>query len=349
MKVLKFNDAENSLKVQIDSFDDLYLMARLISKDDKVEGRSFRRFKPSEDDKGEQKEVYIKINVEKTDLDKGANKLRLTGKIISGHPEEFIKFNSYHTINVGQRDIITIEKQEWKDYIIRRIKQAVADTKKPKLGVIAIDDEKATIAYIKGYGIDIISEIYSHLSKRLKEADFAKARDAYFDEIISSINNMEVDIVVIAGPGFMKDDIKKYIEEKRISTGKKLLYVTASDAERSGVREAAHSNAVLNAIEQDHLKDEFILLNTFMNGIQVNASFYGYENVKKALEEYKAGIVIVNDNVLNDKDIQTLLDIADMNKVPINIFNSDDEAGQQLSNFKSIAAISKQMISRMST
>ena len=344
MKVLKFNDAENTLKVQLDSFDDLYLMARIIAGGDTVEGKGLRRFRPNETDEGEQKEVFIKIQVEKTELDKGSGKLRVNGKIVSGRPEEFIRLNSYHTLNVGQTDVIEIHKEVWKDYILSRIKQAVRDTRKPRLGVIAMDDEKATIAYVKGYGVDVITEIYSHLSKRLKEKDFEKQRNAYFDTLIDDIRRMEIDIVVVAGPGFMKDDIKKYMEDKGVSTGKRLIFVQASDAERSGVREAAHSQAVMAALEQDILRDEFSLLNLFLRAMQVNAGWSGIEKVRASLQDYSSGVVLVNDSVLNDSSMQEVLDIADMNKVEIKIFNSEDEAGQQLSNFRNIASIAKQML-----
>ncbi len=344
MRIIKFNQDESSLKVQIDSFDDLYLMERVVGRGDNVESRSFRRFRAHETDIGEQKEVVIKINVEKLELDKGAGKLRFTGKIISGHPEEFVKLSSYHTINVGEKDVIEIQKTTWKEYILKRIKQAVLDTKKPRLGVVALDEEKATIAYVKGYGIDIITEIYSHLSKRLKEADFSKQKEIYFKDVIKAISNMPVEIIVIAGPGFTKDNIKKYMENNEISLGKKIVYVPVSDSERSGVREAAKSDEVSKIITQEHIRNEFQLLNKFLSGLNFNASAYGVEQVMDQLNEYKSGVVLVNDNMLNDEKIQQVLDCADARKVEISIFNSDDEAGMQLANFKGLASIAKSML-----
>ena len=56
------------------------------------------------------------------------------------------------------------------------------------------------MSYIKGYGIEVVSELYSRLSKRMKEKDFEKAREKYFETIIAAVKNMSVDMVVIAGP-----------------------------------------------------------------------------------------------------------------------------------------------------
>lgn len=344
MRVIRFNDIANTLKLQPDSFDDLYLLARILNAGDVVEGRSFRRFQNSEGEKGEQKEVFLKISLEKAELDRNAERLRLTGKIISGRPEELIKIGSYHTINIGPGDELSITKKEWKDYVLKRIKEAVQDTKKVKFGAIAMDDEKATIANIHGYGIEIIAEVYSHLSKRMKEQDYEKARKEYFDELIKIIRNMKVDTVVVAGPGFTREDFKRYIASMRVDMGKRLLFVPASDAERSGIREAIQSPELAKFFEHEQLKKEFHLLNIFMQSLQLGNACFGLESVEGSIDGYNAGIVLVNDELLNNEEVQRVLDKADKQKVKIEIFNSNDEAGMQLAGFKGIASISKNAI-----
>ena len=339
MRVIRLNSVSNALKLVPESFDDLYLLAMIIASGDSVEGKSTRRFRPSEGDKGEQKDVMVKLVIERTEIDKNSGRLRLSGKIIAGHPEEFVVMGSYHTLSVGAGDIIDIQKGEWKDYILKRIKQAVADSKKPRLGIIVLDDEKAVVSYIKGYGIDIVSELYSRLSKKMKEKDFEKQREQYFKDVISAIKNLSVDIVVMAGPGFTKDDIKKYMEDKGIETGKKLVYTTASDAERSGIREAMQSEAVSKVLQNEHVKREFSYLNDFLAGLRSGSSFYGIEGIKANIDSKRIGVVLVNDSVLNDENVKELLDYADKHGVKIEIFNADDDAGIQLANFKNIAGL----------
>ncbi|HVA82672.1 MAG TPA: mRNA surveillance protein pelota [Candidatus Aquilonibacter sp.] len=343
MHVLKTISATSTLRLKPDSFDDLYLIERIIAVGDNIESKSYRRFRANETDVGEQKEVTIKIAVEKVELDKGASMLRFTGKILWGRPEEFIRLQSYHTINIGIGDILDIQKEEWKDYILKRIKQAVADSKKPRIGVAAVDDEKATTAYIRGYGIEIITELYSKLSKRMKEKDFEAGKEKYFLEIINAIKNMKVEIVAVAGPGFTREDIKKYINDKGIKIEKRLVYIPASDAERGGIREAMQSDAITQLLAQEQVKKEFELLNKFLTGLKLNASYFGIDQVRESLESYAASVVMVNDSVLNDKNLQEVLDLADMQKVKLEIFNSLDDAGMQLANFKNIASLSKRL------
>ena len=132
MKVIHFNDESGEMKVRPDSFDDLYLLAIVISPGDMVESESTRKFRAGEGDTGEQKKVVVKLSVEKLEVDKNAARLRLAGKIVSGRPEEFVRMGSYHTLNVAVGDVIKIWKAEWKDYILNRLKQAVIASGKPR-------------------------------------------------------------------------------------------------------------------------------------------------------------------------------------------------------------------------
>lgn len=268
MRVIRFNRVSGAVKVEPESFDDLYLLAIIISKGDMAEARSYRRFKASESDVGEQKEVTVKIEVEKVEIDKAAGRLRLIGTIKEGRPSEFVTLQSHHTINVASGDMIDIFKEEWKEYILKRLRQAQQESRKPRLGVIVLDDEKALLSYIKGYGIDIIAELYSHLSKRMKEKEFEKQRVQYFDEIIKAVGNMLVEIVVIAGPGFTKDDLKKYISANNIEIKKRLFYAPASDAERSGIREVMRSSSVGSILENEHVKREFEQISAFLGELR---------------------------------------------------------------------------------
>ena len=337
MKILGFNQISNEMRLEPESFDDLYLLAVVINAGDTIEGKSTRRFKPSEGDRGEQKDIRVKLSVEKAEVDRSAFRLRVSGKIVDGSPLEFISMGSYHTLNVEPRDIISVHKDEWKGYIMRRLKEAVAEAKKPRLGIVAIDEEKASFAYIKGYGIDIFSEIYSKLSKKMNEKEYKKQKESFFDSVISTVGNMPVDVVVIGGPGFTKEDMKKYMDGVRKSIEKRVSYVQASDAERSGIREIMQSEAVAKLLENERVKKEFWYLNMFLSGLVSGRAAYGAENIRDRIDDLK--LVMVNDNVLNDQGVKKTLDLADSKGVKIEIFNSGDDAGMQLVRFKGIAAI----------
>lgn len=341
MKIIKFYESEGTLKLKPENLEDLWVIERILFKGDFAKSETKRRFRPEEGDKGELKEVVIRIGVEKVELDKAASRLRITGKIVEGRPIEYIKKNSYHTLNIASGDELYITKTVWHDYLINVLKNAVKDSKRPRLGIVVIDEEKALSAYVLGYGIEFGRETYSHLSKRLSPKDFQEQQKKYFRTISDIIAGMRVDTVLVAGPGFTKDDIKKYMEENGITKklAKNLIFESVSNSERSGVYELIKSETVGRILEKERIRLEFIMMEQFLKGLEVGKSVYGIENVKRSLELHAVTSMIVNDSVLSLPEIQNLLNLAENDGVTIEVFNSSDEVGEQLHSFKDIAAI----------
>ncbi len=338
MKVIKFYEASNSLKVRADSIEDLWAIQRIVFEGDLVKSESVRRFKGNEGDTGELKDVVIRLKVEKSELDKTAVRLRFMGKIVEGRPLEYVKLNSYHTLNIAPEDTLEITKSEWPDYLIEVVKNAVKNSKKPRLGIIAIDDEKALPAYLYGYGLNFKDEIYSRLSKRMSPKDFAEQQKKWYDEIFEVITNMDTDIVVIAGPGFTKDELKKYGTEKGImkKITKKFFFLKISNVERTGIYELIKSDDVAEILQGERMRQEFKLMGEFLEGLGSGRSKSGIAEVGKALDNYEAGTILVNDSVLSDSKVRELLGDAEKRKIKIEIFNADDEVGRQLHSFKDV-------------
>ncbi len=338
MKILKFYRAEGIIKLLPNTLDDLWTMQRVIFTGDAVSGKSLRRFRGNETDEGELKEIYVTLLVEKTELDKTAQRLKVLGKILDGKPLEYVRLNSYHTLNVAPNDAVEIRKERWPAYLVSVLEGAVSDTHKPRLGVIAVDDEKALPAYLLGYGIEFRDEVYSRLSKRMSSKDYQEAEKKYFEEIISIIRNMEVNTVIIAGPGFTKDQVRSYMENAGTmkTLGKNILFKSTSNVERSGVYELIRSDEVSGILDKEKIRDEFILMEEFLKGLQLGKSKHGCAAVIDALESYEASNVIVNDSVLGKSDYQKALSVAEKMKAKVTVFNSSDEVGQQLSGFEDI-------------
>ncbi len=341
MKIIKFYESSGSLKLRADSIEDLWAIERIVFDGDLVKSESLRKFKRHEGDEGEMKTVVIRLRVEKSELDKNAVRLRFMGKIVEGRPLEYVKLNSYHTLNIAPGDTLEITKADWPDYLIQVVKNAVKNSRKPRLGIIAIDDEKAIPAYLYGYGLSFKDEVYSRLSKRMSQKEFTEQQNKYFNEILEIAGNMSSDIIVMAGPGFTKDDLKKYAEEKGLlkKIPKRILFFKTSNVERPGVYELIKSDEVESLLEGERVRQEFKLMAGFLEGLASSRSKSGMEQVGKALDNYEARTVLVNDSVLGNPEVRKLLGEAEKRNIKIEIFNADDEIGRQLHAFKDIGCM----------
>jgi protein pelota len=330
------------MKVKIETAEDLWSLQRIVFQNDIIKGESERKFKPEDGSKGDLKKVFITLRLEKSELDKSAIRLRLSGKIMDAKPLEYVRLNSYHTINAAPGDIIEIVKEKWPGYVVQVVRSAVSDTKKPRLGLMVMDEEKTLPAYLLGYGVEFKSDIYSSLSKRMSQKDFTEQQNKYYEKILAVAGNMDVDTIVMAGPGFTREDVQKYGTDKGIiqKMGKRLVFYKVSNSERSGIYELIRSDAVAKLLEKERIRTEFLLMEKFLSGLSSQSSKHGIENVKEMIDDGLADIVIVNDSFIGRPDAQAVLALAEKEGVKIEVFNSEDEVGQQLHSFGDIAVLS---------
>ncbi len=341
MKILKYYRDESKFSIMVETFEDLWTLERIIFKGDLVKTKSLRRYKPNETDVGELKDVIIEVNVEKTELDKNASRLRVLGKIVYGKPMDYISLNSHHTLNIAPGDKLEITKTEWDQYIIDLLERSVKESRRPKLGIVLVDDEKAISAKILGYGIEFGNEIYNNLSKNLSSKEYDEYQTKFFNKIIDLINNMGVNKVVLGGPGFTKDNIKAYIDnsvDKKVNNVE-IILKNVSNTEKSGVYELIKNDEIKKLMEDELIRSEFSLMEEFLKGLTSGSSKYKIENVNEAIDNYEADTILVNDDLIDELDIKNLLNKAEQYRINIKIFNSLDEAGQQLKAFGGIASI----------
>lgn len=322
-----------------ENLDDLWHLDKIIEEGDELEARSYRVYKPTEDSKGERKPITVRINCEKIEFSKYGDSLRVTGKIISGKPEEFVQIGNYHTINVEIENHLLIQKEKWTKFQLDRIKKAISETKRPRLGIILIDNEKALVSYLRGYGVEHSHELYSDRSKRDKNPE--EKLQKFYAEITKQIENIQAEKIIIAGPGFAKDELKEYIQIKYPELLKKLIFEKVSSSERSAVKELMNSGAVSQAIGEHQAEKEQLLINKLKENIgkDTGLAIYGLKEIENALNcKAVAQILVIDDLIRQKPDIKQLLENAEKNKVEIEIFSSDGEAGTELKGIGGLAA-----------
>ncbi|MBU0586445.1 mRNA surveillance protein pelota [Candidatus Micrarchaeota archaeon] len=335
MRIVKIDKKNNEIIVIPETLDDLWHLERIVEVGDFVESRTFRSVKLGTSE--ERKPVFIRIQVEKIEFAKFANRLRLTGKIVQGSPAEFIQMGKYHTIEAEKDGKITLIKK-WKQHHIKRLKEAEKEAKRPRIRIIVMDDEKALTALVMGYGIEFGPEI--HCEARKRDEKFEEKKLKYYSEIMTEMERHE-EKCIVAGPGFEKDNFKKYLGKKNPELLKKIVFETVSYAERTGVNELLKRGLVGRLIGEARIETEAAIIERLMVHINKDDGLaeYGFERVKNAIEMGAAEIVLVLDEGLrNDKSIEELVEVAEKSSVVV-IFSSEAEPGQQLKGLGNVAAI----------
>ncbi|OIO20774.1 mRNA surveillance protein pelota [Candidatus Micrarchaeota archaeon CG1_02_47_40] len=339
MKILKTNLREGILKLIPENTEDLYHIERVLVSPDHILSKTWRRWKPSENDAGQKVMVDIELEAEKIEFSQELNRLRITGKIISGTPEEYVQRGQYHTIDVETGFPFSIKK-EWKNYQIERLKKAVRESKKPKVEMLVLDDEKALFATLTGIGISWGVEIESRASKR--DEKFSQKQSEYYGNIMALLEKAKAEKIIIAGPGFTKDNIKKFISMKAPQLLKRITFDSVSYAERSGISELLARGTVAKIAQENEIELQSQLIEKFTEYVarEKGLAAWGVEDVKKAIEYSAISDLLVLDSVLRKrKDVEKIVEGAEKAGAKLHIFSEETPPGEKLAGFSGLAAI----------
>jgi len=337
---VSINQTTGEARLTPESDEDIWHIERVLEPGDVVKSRSLRRFKPSEGESGDKRAVTVELIAEKVEFHEGTGKLRVTGKIRGGNPEEYVQIGSYHTIEIMPGEQLTIQKS-WKKYQLDRLKQAQSESRRPKLAIVVMDDEKATIALVKGYGVRLVCEIENKASKRDSQKVFQQAVNKYYGAIMAKISKYKHRIIV-AGPGFDKDNFKKFVAGEDEELLKRLSFESCSNSEISGIYELMRHGIVSKMAGQERAVRELSLITDFVSAASKEDGLvaYGRKAVNAAVEFGAVENMLVNDELLRaDKDIEVLVNkFEESTGLQAHVFNSQEYAGKQLEGFGGIAA-----------
>jgi len=342
MRIIFRDDKEGSVKLSIDNLDDLWHIYNIVKPGDLVYGVSFRSLEKSSDmirsKKSEKVKVYLGIRVENLEFQKFSDRLRIHGIIVSGDEG----LNSYHTLNYTMNDTIKIVKERWNRIVIDRIEHAVKESKKPILIITSVDDESATIAYLRSYGIQIMGEIKSgHSGKMYKE----KKRDImgeFFGNITSMISSLwhEGVSVVIIGPGFTASELVNKIRQENMPFSSMTVYEASAHSGKVGIYEAIKRGIIKKIDVDNRLSLEIEVVEKFMEMLAKNKNVaYGSDEVKRASEMGAVDILLVTDRIIWNEDVQYLMKNCEKEKSTVMVISTEHESGRMIENLGGIAAI----------
>lgn len=338
MRIVHLDRKTGEMKLQIDTLDDMWHLDKIIGPGDEVEAHTMRTYKVGT--KEEKKPVIIRVKTERVEFAKSANRLRILGPIVWGEPEEYVQMGRHHTIDVGTGDRLKITKI-WKNHEIKRLQEAEKESKRPKIRIIVMDEEKALNAMLRAYGVDYGAEFYSSGSK--KGDDYEKAEMEYFGKIMAEIDR-QPEKFIVAGPGFAKDNLKAFITKRKPELLKRIVFENVSYAERSGVNELFNKGIIEKIMGEERFETEMKLMEELLTEVykDTGRAVYGLVEVRKAAEAYAVKKILVLDEYLRkDKEAEAVVDMADTNKAEIVIFSSEGDAGAKLKGFGKIAALLK--------
>ena len=329
-----------------ESLDDLWHLSHVVEPGDRVAGDTTRRIQREDeqlrDTGGEREHLWAEIGVDTVEFAKFANRLRVGGEIVDCSRED--QLGHHHTLNVETQTEVEVEKV-WKPDQEERIEAAVEATDNPDVAVATVEEGQAYVHTVAQYG----TEERASLTGTTGKGEFARSREELFAELTDVLGRLDADAVILAGPGFTKQDAMDYIEENEPELAGLVTTVDTSAVGDRGVHEVLKRGAVEEVQQRTRIAEESELIDELTERIAEGAKVaYGPDKVAEAAEYGAVEQLLVLDSALRRErrgegewavDVDDIVETVEQKGGEVTVFSGEFDPGRQLANLGEVAAL----------
>lgn len=326
--------------------DDLWHLTYVLEPGDLVSADTTRRIQRNDDQMrdtgGEREPMRVTIAVEDVEFHKFANRLRVGGEITWASRED--QLGHHHTLNVEEHDELEVEKHLKADQR-ERLEEAEESAENPDVAIATVEEGEAHIHTVAQYGTEERATFTGPSGK----GEFARARSELFGKLADALSRMEVDAIILAGPGFTKQDAYDYIEENTQDVAELITMVDTSGVGDRGVHEVLKRGAVEDVQAETRIAREAELIDELTRRMAEGAkAAYGIEEVSQAAEFGAIETLLITDERLREEragsgdwelDVNDLITTAEQKGGDVVVFSSEFDPAQQLGNLGGVAAL----------
>ena len=347
MRIINEDEKEGIVEVVPETLDDLWHLSHIIEVGDNASSKTTRRIQDTSGDKlrsdrGVKKTFYLGLDVENVSFHLFTGKLRLTGVITRG-PEDLIPLGSHHTLEVKLNVPIKIKKERWPKWAINRINQAIEASKKLSAIIVVLEDDTATLGLMRQFGIEYYGPIKGNVSgKRIIDKNRQKNIVQFYEKVIESIEKFDsIQNIVIAGPGFVKNDFYDYLKDKHDDLAKIAIIEPTGSGGRNGINEVLKKGTVEKLTSENRVAFEMGAIDRLLTEIAKNSSkvVYGLRETRNAINLGAVSELLILDTKVASEGMSEEMDMVENMKGEVMVISSEHEGGKQLESLGGMAAI----------
>ena len=335
---MKFSQTDRGIRVQIETDDDIWHMYNILEVSDIVTASTLRRDSTVTDkiraERAEKRRMTLGIRVEKIEFSEDDLRLKVLGVIESG-PQDI---GQHHTLMVEVGDSPIIDKRHWKETQLERLKRAAADTNKPRMIFVSMDQDEATIAVLRQFGLKEIATIRSGRTGKQYQDD-SKGGD-YHGEIIAKLKliyepNMPL---VLLGPGFEKEQFADSV--KAANMFQSVFVYHTGQCGMQGVNELMKKGLGSTLLRESRVGIEMEAVERLMEEIGKNGlATYGTQEVGDACAAGAVETLLILDSKLREGDYDEMIRNTESQKGNVIVVSDQHDAGRSLGALGGFAAL----------
>ena len=343
VKILHQDTREQLIRVRPDSLDDLWTLEQLVESGDLATALTFRAPEEARSDaaragKVEKRPMHLGVRVESVEFHEFSNRLRILGTIEEG-PQDH---GQHHTLNIEPLTELAVRKPRWKDHHLQLLKEAVDATQQPRVVFVAIEENEATVALLRQYGVSKVADILGHASGKQYASDSKAAREAFFDEVLTAVREARPENapLLVVGPGFTKDAFLAHGRNRMPDVVKGAAVEPTGQAGMTGIHEALKRGAVDRIAKESRVARDTQLVEQVLTAIAKDeAVAYGPREVERALDMGAVETLLVTDKLVREGRADPWLTAAKGQGGAAHIVSTSHEAGLKLAGLTGVAAL----------
>ncbi len=355
MKVLKRVLREGKIVLKVETLDDLWHLYNIVVPGDVVISRTTRRVRIGGDDARKQesirKPMTLVLRVEDVSFHTFSNRVRIQGVILEG-PSDLVSMGSHHTFNIEPGNTLTVLKKHWPEYALQRLRDAEKSQMRPMCLIVTIEDGVAELFLAADYGLKQVVRVRIGISRKRgdQKTHDASMRD-FFGNVMQALQAQlgqnEIGLLIIAGPGFVKDHFAEFLKKASIKGLPPLVVEGTNAIGIPGAKEILARGVISRVVKglkvetETRLVEELIAHIAKGNGLGT----YGDEEVARAVQYGAVRDLLVTDTRLREgndierRKMDRLIRNTEKTRGSIHIVSTDHPAGDQLQGLGGIAAI----------
>ena len=344
MRLLHEDRKLGLVRLRLETPSDLWRVARLVRAGDRVGASTTRRDPeaPAETKSAERerRRVWLVVQVEQTDFQGlGATRVRFTGPIVEGPFDQ----GRHHTLELAEGSELTVHKDGFSAADRALIEEGRTAADEPVLLLAAVDWGESTLVRLRGRVVQTVAEVNRTLAgKRYGHEGAEKDRSRYRAELAELVAGHadEAAAILIAGPGFFKEELAAAVIERAPGTKEKLRILSTAQAGGAGVHELLRSGRASEMLRGSVAAEEAKLVEQLVTALGGGRrAAVGPREVGLALEAGAVETMLVGEATLTDPAIVELLERARSGRVRVLIVGHEGEAGRRLSGLGGIGAL----------
>ena len=277
----------------------------------------------------EKRPIRLGIRVEKVEFHQHTNRLRSAGVIESG-----VDVSSHHTLNVEPGYEISVIKR-WRSFDCERLKRAIDASAYGVVHVASVEEGEGQVYRLRQFGPEWVATITAGSSKG---ADTG-TRSVLFEKTLEVLNTVTGPLVV-AGPGFVKEEFADYVRKHAPDLAERMLVVDTRRIGRGAVQEVIGQGVLDRLLGDLHLAREVRLMDEVLVRIATDGAVaYGLSDLRRAINYGAAETVLISDALLRDAGAVGLVEQAEHVGASVVVMSTEFEPGERLEALGGAAAL----------